>query len=71
MEEYPKEFMSIFSPCDTPLTAEQLENMLKIRYAEDGSNQRATEEQIVFNFFKFLRDIEEGNFNIFHATAIL
>jgi hypothetical protein len=27
---------------------------------EIGSNQRSVKEQIVFNFFKFLRDIEEG-----------
>ena len=60
MEMFPKELMSIFSPSDAPLSADQLEDLFHIKYSEDGSNQRATEEQIVFNFFKFLRDIEEG-----------
>lgn len=60
MELFPKQLMSIFSPSDAPLSSEQLEDMFHIKYSEDGSNQRATEEQIVFNFFKFLRDIEEG-----------
>lgn len=49
--------MSIFTPSDAPLSADQLEDLFHIKYSE---NQRATEEQSLFNFFKFLRDIEEG-----------
>ena len=40
-------------------TAETLE-LLDIKYAEEGSNRRVTEGQIVFNLFKLFRDIEDG-----------
>ena len=52
--------MPIFQPANVLLSAETLEDLFIVKYSEPGSNQRATEEQIVFNFFKLLRDIEEG-----------
>lgn len=60
MEEFPQKFMSIFNPSDAPLSSEQLEDMLKVNYTEEGSNQRTTEERIVLHFFNFLRDVKEG-----------
>ena len=42
------------------LSAETLEDLFDIKYAEEGSNRRATEEQIVFNLFKLFQDIEDG-----------
>ena len=60
MEKYPGQIMCLFQPSTVPLSAEQLEDMFHVNYSEIGSNQRSVEEQIVFNFIKFLRDIEEG-----------
>ena len=60
MEKYPEQIMRLFQPSTVPLSAEQLEDMFHVKYSESGSNQRSVEEQIVFSFFKYLRDIEEG-----------
>ena len=60
LEDCPNQMMPIFQPANVLLSAETLEDLFIVKYSEPGSNQRATEEQIVFNFFKLLRDIEEG-----------
>ena len=57
MEECHKQIIPIFQPSCTLLSAVQMEDLFHIKYSDNGSD---TEEQIVINFFRFLRDIEEG-----------
>ena len=52
MEQFPEKLMPVFRPTNVSLTAETLEDLFDIKYAEEGSNRRVTEEQIVFNLFK-------------------
>lgn len=68
--EFPKKFMSIFAPSDVPLSSEQLEDTLKIKYAEKGSNQRTTVGRIVLHFFNFLHNIEEGKLSQENALSL-
>ena len=58
MEKYPEQITRLFQPTTVPLSAEQLEDMIHVKYSKSRSNQHSVEEQIVFSFFKYLRDIE-------------
>ena len=60
MEQFQEKLMPVFKPTNVSLSAETLEDLFDIKYAEEGSNRRVTEEQIVFNLFKLFPDIEDG-----------
>ena len=59
MEEY-EELMAIFQPSTTPISAATIEDFFTVGFAEIGSNDRVLQEGIMFNWWKYLRDIEEG-----------
>lgn len=59
MEKNPTQFMKAFRSHEK-LTVEVIDSFYAVQYSEVGCNLREREELIMFNWFQFLRDVEQG-----------
>ena len=58
MEEHPGLLRSAFHPPKIEITSDFIQDLFELVYYPKGSNQRLKEEEIVFTWIQYLKDIE-------------
>ena len=71
MDMHPAAVFTLLSMAHvTPVTADQLLDCFVVRYSDEGSNQRTTEETLMHNFSTLLEECEDG-ITLFSCSDVL
>ena len=53
---YPEEVVSLLVSCEKTLTADYIQDLLKVYYSPHGSNLKVQEDKIVYNWMTYIQE---------------